>query len=113
MRSNHPQPGPPSDWPVGPLDARDDGVLIRLRVQPNARHNMIRFEDDGRIRVSLTAPPVEGAANKALIRFMARFLGVKRSNVSLASGGRSRDKAILVRGLSPEAARQALASGAG
>ena len=78
------------------LESVPDGVRIRVRVQPKASRNSVQIEDDGRIRVALTAPPVDGAANKALIRYMALFLGVKRRDLVLLGGERSRDKTLLL-----------------
>ncbi len=79
-----------------PIEACAGGVLIRLRVQPKASRDAVIVEGEGRIRVALTAPPVEGAANTALVRFMAKFLGVKRRDLTLRSGDRSRDKTLFL-----------------
>ncbi len=79
-----------------PLESVPDGVLLRVRVQPKASRDSVVVEEGGRVRVALTAPPVDGAANTALIRFMARHLGIKRRQVSLKSGERSRDKSLLL-----------------
>lgn len=54
------------------------------------------------LRVRLTAPPVEGAANRALVEFLARRLGVRRSQVRIVSGEASRDKVVAVEGLGAE-----------
>jgi uncharacterized protein (TIGR00251 family) len=51
------------------------------------------------VRVKLTAPPVEGEANHALIKFIARACRVPKKDVEIVSGGRSREKTILIRGL--------------
>jgi uncharacterized protein len=79
-----------------PIEACEGGVLIRLRVQPKASRDAVVFEENDRVRVALTAPPVEGAANTALVRFMAKFLGVKRRELTLRSGERSRDKTLFL-----------------
>lgn len=84
------------------LRATDSGVVIRLRVQPRAsRQGWVGLHGD-RLRVRLTAPPVEDAANKALIRMVASTLGVKRGDVTLVAGQRARDKDVLVAGLSTD-----------
>ena len=91
-----------------PVEKRDDGIILRVRVQPKASRDAVIVEADGRIRVALTAPPVEGAANKALRLFLAKRLGVPKSAVCLVRGEKSRDKAVQVRGLTPADALEML-----
>ena len=78
-----------------------DGLLVAVRVQPRAAREQIVGEVDGRLRVRLTAPPVDDAANEALVVAVARWLGVTRAQVGLVSGARSREKRVLVRGDAP------------
>ena len=78
----------------------DNGqTVIRIRVLPRASRNEIVALDDGIVKVKLTAPPVEGRANKALRKFLARKLGVRKKDVEIVSGERSRIKSIRIRGL--------------
>jgi hypothetical protein len=56
--------------------------------------------------VKLTAPPVEGRANKDLLKFLGKKLGVPSSSLTIISGYQSRDKAVLVRGMDSAAARE-------
>ena len=81
------------------VEEKDGRVLLRLRVQPRASRNALFREPDGRIRVALMAPPVEGAANKALVEFIAKLLGVPKGAVVLAAGERSRDKTLAISGI--------------
>lgn len=67
-------------------------------------------EAGGRLRIRLQAPPVEGKANRELARFVARELGLKKNRVTLVSGEKSREKSILLQGLSPEEVRDRLKS---
>jgi hypothetical protein len=62
-------------------------------------------EPDGRIRISLTAPPVDGEANAALCRFVAAELGVPRSAVRVVAGEKSREKTLRITSESPELKR--------
>ncbi len=62
----------------------------------------------GAILIRLAAPPVDGAANDALIAFLAEALAVPRRNISIVSGGKSRDKRVAVDGLDEAAARARL-----
>jgi uncharacterized protein (TIGR00251 family) len=89
---------------------RADGsdVLLRVRVQPRASREAVVGEAEGRLRVALTAPPVEGAANDALRRFLASRLGVARGRVTLEAGEKSREKTLRIGGLSESAVREAL-----
>lgn len=73
---------------------------LRVRVQPRASRNEVLGRRDGVLLLRLTAPPVEGAANEACREFIAECLGVRRSQVELVSGRKSRDKRFQVDGLS-------------
>lgn len=87
------------------IEAQDDYVVLRLRVQPKAARNAFGPSRDDFIKVSLTAPPVDGKANAALCRFISETLGVPKRNVSLTAGERSREKTVRVEGLSIEDVR--------
>jgi uncharacterized protein (TIGR00251 family) len=63
---------------------------------------------DGRLRVRLAAPPVEGRANDALVRFIAALVGVRREDVVVVAGGRSRRKLLHVAGVTLSEARRRL-----
>ena len=81
------------------ISERNGRVLLQLRVQPRASRNELCHDASGRVRVALTAPPVKGAANKALIEFIAKLLGVPKGAVALAAGERSREKTVSIAGL--------------
>jgi uncharacterized protein (TIGR00251 family) len=78
-----------------------EGCLLPVRAQPNARKNAVVGEQAGALKVSVTAPPEDGRANAALVEVLREALGLKRSQVELASGATARDKRFLVRGLTP------------
>ena len=84
------------------IEAADAGVLLRVRVQPRARTERLEGVHGEQLRVRLTAPPVDGAANTACIAFLAKALGVPRSRVRIRSGAKSRDKLIHIADLSPQ-----------
>ena len=69
-------------------------MILDVRVIPRARKNEFGGERDGRLIVRLAAPPVEGAANAALIDFLARHFKVPASRVRILSGERSRNKRV-------------------
>lgn len=75
------------------------GVNVRLYIVPRSSSNKVVGMHNGAIKVALTAPPVEGAANKALMEFLAELLGVPESMVSIVSGIRSRQKTVRIQGI--------------
>ena len=90
------------------IEAADLGVTIRVYVAPKSSSNKIVGVHNGAVKVALTAPPVEGAANKALVGFMAKTLGVPRGAVRLLSGESSRNKVVQVVGIGPQDALRKL-----
>lgn len=77
-----------------------DGVVLAIMVQPRASKNQLCGVQGQEIKVRLTSPPVDGAANKLCREFFAKLLGCSKSRVSLLSGHKSRHKRLLVEGLS-------------
>ena len=91
-----------------------DGCEIRVRLQPRAGADEIVGERDGALLVRVRAPPVDGRANEALCRLIARRARVGRQRVTLVRGARGRDKLVRVQGMSMLELRSALGlSGAG
>ena len=86
----------------------DDGVSFAVRVQARARRNAIVGQLGDALKIALTAPPVDGRANQACIKFFAELLDLPRSSVMIASGQSSRNKVIRVTGISAEEARRRL-----
>jgi len=84
----------------------DDSLLIR--VLPRSSRNQVLGERDGAIAIKLQAPPVDGAANGALLRFLAEHLDVPQRRIALLSGQTSRRKRIQVEGLTADQLRAAL-----
>ena len=92
------------------LDLRTSGALLtlRVRVRPRASKDALGGEREGALVVRLTAPPVEGAANEALARFLGKTLGVAPSAVRVVSGATGRNKVVSVAGLDAATARERL-----
>jgi uncharacterized protein len=86
-----------------------DAVTLSVKIHPRAKKNALTGELDGALKVSLTAPPIDGKANHACIDFFAKLLKVPRSSVTIASGLSSRMKVIRVSGLSAEEVRKRIA----
>lgn len=85
------------------------GATFAVRVQPRARKNAITGEVGDALKLSLTAPPIEGRANEAVIRFFADLFEIPRSSITIASGATSRTKVLRVAGMSGQAVEQRLA----
>jgi uncharacterized protein (TIGR00251 family) len=79
-----------------------------IRLQPRAKRNAIVEERDGVLRVSVAAAPVDGRANAALCKLIAKRAGVARGRVSVVRGERSREKVVQVAGVELEELRRAL-----
>ncbi len=89
-----------------PVHESSGGVTFSVKVHPRAKTNAITGEVGDALKLSLTAPPLEGRANKACIEFFAKLLKVPRSSVTIASGQTTRQKVIRVFGLSVEEVRR-------
>ncbi len=85
------------------------GLRLAVQVQPKAARNEIAGETEGRLKVRLTAPPVEGKANKALVKFLAKRLGLAGSRIVIVRGHKSRRKDLLIAGLEEAEALERLA----
>jgi hypothetical protein len=79
-----------------------NGISVAVRVHPRAKIDAITGQAGDVLKLSLTAPPVEGRANEACIAFFAKFFAVSRSSVTIAAGQSSRNKVIRVSGISRE-----------
>jgi uncharacterized protein (TIGR00251 family) len=79
-----------------------------LHVQPGARRTEVAGRHGDAIKVRVAAPPVEGAANAELVRFLAELLGVPRAAVRISSGSRGRRKTVVVEGITNETAEARL-----
>jgi hypothetical protein len=82
-----------------------DGVTFTVKVHSRGKKNAITGELGDALKVSLTAPPVEGRANQACIEFFAKLLKVPRSSVTIASGQTSGNKVIRIAGVTEQYVR--------
>lgn len=81
-------------------------MLVHAR--PGAKKDAIVGEYNGRLKISLNAPPIDGRANSALIAFLAKKLKVAKSAITLSSGETNRSKRLIIAGLSVQQVRDAL-----
>ena len=90
------------------LRESDQGVVLKVQVQPRAsRDEVVGPHGDG-LKIRITAAPVAGAANKHLLKFLAKKLKIPQSRLSITSGATSRAKSIAIEGISAEEVRQRL-----
>ena len=75
------------------------GLEVQLHVQPRAKRCEISGIHNGAIKVKVTAPPVDDAANRAIIQLFSTLLGVPKSSVSIRTGSKSRNKVLKINGL--------------
>lgn len=90
------------------LAAVPDGVLLQVQVQPRAARAEVVGRHGDTVRIRLQAPPVDGAANEALLRFLADRLAIPARKLELVKGHGTRAKVVLVRGASPPQIAMAL-----
>jgi uncharacterized protein len=78
------------------------GVRLEVRLQPRSSRNQVVGEQSGALKIKLTAPPVDGAANAALIDFLADYLHLPHRAINLVKGETSRNKLVDILGISAE-----------
>jgi uncharacterized protein len=93
-----------------PIKESATGVTFAVKVHPRARKNAIAGVIGDALKLALTAPPVDGKANQAVMEFFADLFAISRASVTIASGETSRTKIIRVSDISAEQARQKLQS---
>lgn len=81
------------------VTAHPDGAVLPVRAKPGAKKSELLDEHDGALRVAVTAPPVDGKANEALVEVIAEALNLRRSQVELLTGETNRIKRFLIRGI--------------
>lgn len=93
------------------LQVRPDGVLLCIKLQPRASANAVGEPLGNELRVKVTAPPVDAAANEALIRLLADTLDCPRGRLELIRGHTSRHKVVRISGLEPAVVLRQLGQG--
>lgn len=80
--------------------AQEDTVTFTVRAQPRATKTAIAGEVEGALKIKISAPPVDGAANEELIRFLAKLFSVPRREITILSGETAKNKIIRIHSLS-------------
>lgn len=91
-----------------PIVSTPSGIRLSIQVQPRASRTELAGRHGDALKIRVHAPPVDGAANEALVRFLAAALGVPRAAVHLAAGQGGRRKTVLVQGLTASQAARRL-----
>jgi len=94
----NPDLAPPTNLPAF-ITARSDGVTLAIKLQPRASKNEIGAARGAALRIKVTAPPVDAAANEALLRLLADTFDCPRSKIELIRGHTSRQKVVNIYGL--------------
>ncbi len=85
-----------------------EAATLSVRIQPRASKNEIVLMEGGGLKIRLTAPPVDNAANEALIRFLADTFSVARLQIEIVSGHTSKNKIVRISGIAAEDAERLL-----
>lgn len=86
-------------------------VQVKIKVKPRSKKDGFEAADeDGTITVRLKAPAVDGKANQALIKFLSEALGIRRKDISILVGEKSRHKVLVLEGIEPQDLRRALSA---
>ena len=86
--------------------SQDRGLTFAVRIVPRASRSEIVGEHDGALRIRIAAPPVEGAANRELVRTLAKIFKLPQNAVEIVSGASSKNKTVRVRGADPAMLQQ-------
>jgi uncharacterized protein len=84
---------------AGYLSERDGSALVRVRLQPRSKRDEIVGERDGTLVVRVSAPPLEGRANDALCKLLAKRVGVATGRASVVKGASAREKVVRIDGV--------------
>ena len=74
----------------------DDGIILRLRISPNASKNQFIFAED-MIKLKITAQPIENKANKAVIEYLSKLFKVPKTKITILKGDTSKEKTLLIK----------------
>ncbi len=90
---------------LNPIHKTKTGFTLNLRVQPRSSTDTIDgINENGQLKVRIKAPPIDSQANKTIIKFIAKTLGIPHRNIKLIHGAKSRNKIVNIDGITPESA---------
>ena len=83
------------------ISTKKESLILSVHAQPGAKKDKIVGEYNNRLKIALSAPPVDGKANEHLIRFLSKKIGVPRSKITLIAGETSREKRLSIADIDP------------
>ena len=92
------------------ISEKPDGCLLKCWIQPRSSRSAVIGIHGDALKIALTAPPVDGKANKELLKFMAKYFKLPQSGIQITAGESSRSKTILISGLNKDIIIQKLCS---
>jgi uncharacterized protein (TIGR00251 family) len=104
--------GPVNSLPAF-IKSQPDGTLLSIKLQPRASRNEIGDALGGELRVKVTAPPVDAAANQSLVELLAETIGCPRGRVELVRGNTSRHKTVKIHGVDAQVVLEKLVAAKG
>ncbi len=93
------------------LKEHEGGVVVEVSLQPRASRNEVAGLQGGRLKIKITAPPVEGMANKKLCEFLAHLMGIGKQRVQVIAGQAARIKRVMISDVSLDEVRKKLLAG--
>jgi len=91
------------------VSAKGDGVVFQVLAKPRSKKSAVRGARDGALEIAIAAPPVDGAANEELVRFLARAFDVPARTVTIERGEGARHKRVHIASISEQGARERIA----
>jgi uncharacterized protein (TIGR00251 family) len=79
------------------IQENDNGIILNILIQPRSSKNMVAGPHGDALKIKLTAPPVDGAANKMCIKYLSKWVNIPKSSIEIISGHTSRTKRVLLR----------------
>lgn len=93
------------------IEPADGGVRLRVRVQPRASRTEVAGLHGEAVKIRICAPPVDGAANKELVAFLSKRVGIPKGAIEITAGETGRQKTLFLAGATAAAVRRALLEG--
>lgn len=78
------------------LELKDDGILLRIKISPNSSKNQVIIDGDV-IKIKVTAQPIEGKANKAVIEYLSKQIKIPKTSIEIVKGDTSKEKTLFIR----------------
>ncbi len=78
------------------LELKDDGILLRIKISPNSSKNQVMIDGDV-IKIKVTAQPIEGKANKAVIEYLSKQIKIPKTSIEIVKGDTSKEKTLFIR----------------